>query len=45
MHDVEVRLHRDVNAQIQVEVVAMGREAIEEAPKAPAAPAEAEAEA
>lgn len=44
-HDVEVRLHRDVNAQIQVEVVPMGREAIEEAPKAPAAPAEAEAEA
>src|SRR5439155_14048016 len=37
LHDVEVRLHRDVNAQIQVEVVAMGREAIEETPKAPAA--------
>jgi len=45
MHDVEVRLHRDVNAQIQVEVVAMGREAIEEVPEAAAAPAEAEAEA
>jgi large subunit ribosomal protein L9 len=44
-HDVEVRLHRDVNAQIQVEVVALGREAIEEKPKAAAAPAEAEAEA
>ena len=42
-HDVEVRLHRDVNAQIQVEVVAMGREAIEEVPEAAAAPAEAEA--
>ncbi len=42
-HDVEVRLHRDVNAQIQVEVVPMGREAIEEAPAAAAAPAEAKA--
>src|SRR5437667_4586634 len=38
-HDVEVRLHRDVNAQIQVEVVPLGREAIEEAPAAAAAPA------
>jgi large subunit ribosomal protein L9 len=36
-HDVEVRLHRDVSAHIQVEVVAMGHESIEEAPK-PAAP-------
>jgi large subunit ribosomal protein L9 len=44
-HDVEVRLHRDVNTQIQVEVVAMGREAIEEAPKPAAPKAEAEAEA
>jgi large subunit ribosomal protein L9 len=43
-HDVEVRLHRDVNAQIQVEVVPMGREAVEETPEAaPAASAEAEA--
>ena len=36
MHDVEVRLHRDVTAQIQVEVVAQGVERLEEAP----APAE-----
>src|SRR5205814_8554581 len=43
-HDVEVRLHRDVNAHIQVEVVPMGREAVEEAPATPvAAPTEAEA--
>ncbi len=42
-HDVEVRLHRDVTAQIQVEVVPMGRESIEETPEAAAAPAEAEA--
>jgi large subunit ribosomal protein L9 len=35
-HDVEVRLHRDVNAQIQVEVVPMGHESIipKEEPKA-----------
>ena len=45
LHDVEVRLHRDVNAQIQVEVVAMGREAIEETPEPKAAPESAEAEA
>ncbi len=32
MHDVEVRLHRDVTASIQVEVVAMGVEKLEEAP-------------
>jgi len=39
MHDVEVRLHRDVSAHIQVEVVAQGVERLEE-PEA--APAEAE---
>ena len=37
-HDVEVRLHRDVTAHIQVEVVALGHESIEEAPKPVAAP-------
>ena len=31
-HDVEVRLHRDVAAQIQVEVVPRGVEKLEEAP-------------
>ena len=36
VHDVEVRLHRDVSAQIQVEVVPLGVEKLEE-------PAEAEA--
>jgi len=30
VHDVEVRLHRDVTAQIQVEVVALGVEKIDE---------------
>lgn len=30
-HDVEVRLHRDVSAQIQVEVVPLGIEKLEEA--------------
>ena len=49
VHDVEVRLHREVAAHIQVEVVPEGKESIiEEAPAAaaaPAAPAEAEAEA
>ena len=30
MHDVEVRLHRDVTASIQVEVVPMGVERLEE---------------
>lgn len=39
LHDVEVRLHRDVTATIQVEVVAQGVERLEEAP---AAAAEAE---
>ena len=36
LHDVEVRLHRDVTAQIQVEVVPMGVERIEETPDAEA---------
>ncbi|MGH9420430.1 MAG: 50S ribosomal protein L9, partial [Thermoanaerobaculia bacterium] len=46
-HDVEVRLHREVAAQIQVEVVPEGKESIiEEAPVAKAAEAPAaEAEA
>jgi large subunit ribosomal protein L9 len=34
LHDVEVRLHRDVTAKIQVEVVAQGVERLEEAPAA-----------
>jgi len=38
VHDVDVRLHREVSAHIQVEVVPIGHEAIEE----PAAPAAAE---
>ncbi len=38
-HDVEVRLHRDVTAHIQVEVVALGHESIAEVPKPAAAPA------
>jgi large subunit ribosomal protein L9 len=32
-HDVEVRLYRDVTAQIQVEVIAMGVEKLEEVPQ------------
>jgi large subunit ribosomal protein L9 len=40
VHDVEVRLHRDVTAHIQVEVVAMGVERIEETPEAEAPDAE-----
>jgi len=32
-HDVEVRLYRDVSAQIQVEVVPMGVEKLEEVPE------------
>jgi large subunit ribosomal protein L9 len=31
-HDVEVRLHRDVTAHLQVEVVPLGTEKLEEAP-------------
>ena len=34
LHDVDVRLHRDVIAQIQVEVVALGVEKLEETPAA-----------
>jgi large subunit ribosomal protein L9 len=34
VHDVEVRLHRDVAASIQVEVVPMGVERLEEEPAA-----------
>ena len=34
VHDVEVRLHRDVTAHIQVEVVAQGAETLEETPAA-----------
>jgi large subunit ribosomal protein L9 len=37
-HDVEVRLHRDVSAQIQVEVIPIGIEKLEEAPAPPQAP-------
>jgi large subunit ribosomal protein L9 len=40
VHEVEVRLHREVTAKISVEVVAVGGESIVEAPAA--APAEAE---
>lgn len=36
LHDVDVRLHRDVIAKIQVEVVALGVEKLEEAPAAEA---------
>ena len=39
VHDVEVRLHRDVSAQIQVEVVPMGVEKLEEPPAAEETPA------
>ena len=40
VHDVEVRLHKDVAAHIQVEVQAIGVENLEETPEAAAAPAE-----
>ena len=40
VHDVEVRLHRDVTASIQVEVAAMGVEKLEEEPAAEEAAAE-----
>ncbi len=36
VHDVDVRLHREVTAHIQVEVVPIGVERFEEAPTAPA---------
>ena len=39
VHDVDVRLHRDVTAQIKVEVIALGIEKLEETPAAEA-PAE-----
>src|SRR5688572_20984484 len=39
VHDVEVRLHKDVSAQIQVEVVPLGVEKLEE-PEPAEAPAE-----
>jgi large subunit ribosomal protein L9 len=39
MHTVDVRLHRDVTAQIQVEVAAQGVERLEEAPAADTATA------
>ena len=39
VHDVEVRLHKDVSAHIQVDVQPIGVEKLEEAPEA-AAPAE-----
>jgi len=38
-HDVEVRLHRDVTAHLQVEVVPLGSEKLEEAPAPEAAEA------
>ncbi len=34
VHDVEVRLHKDVTAHIQVEVLALGVEKLEETPEA-----------
>jgi large subunit ribosomal protein L9 len=40
VHDVEVRLHKDVAALIQVEVQPIGVETLEETPEAAAAPAE-----
>ena len=42
MHDVEVRLHRDVTASIQVEVAAQGVERLEQTEAAPAEEAAAE---
>ena len=39
LHDVEVRLHRDVTASIQVEVVAQGVERLEEKAEVAEAPA------
>lgn len=43
-HDVEVRLHREVTARIQVEVVPLGHQAAPEAPAPAAAVAPAEDE-
>jgi large subunit ribosomal protein L9 len=45
VHDIDVRLHRDVTAHIQVEVVPIGSERLEEAPAPAAAPAPTEASA
>ncbi|HEX9985211.1 MAG TPA: 50S ribosomal protein L9 [Thermoanaerobaculia bacterium] len=42
LHDVEVRLHRDVTAHIQVEVLPIGVESIDETTAAAMAPATAE---
>ncbi|HEY0159933.1 MAG TPA: 50S ribosomal protein L9 [Thermoanaerobaculia bacterium] len=42
LHDVEVRLHRDVTARIQVEVAAQGVERLEEEPATADASAETE---
>jgi large subunit ribosomal protein L9 len=44
VHDVEVKLHKDVAAHIQVEVTPLGVEKIEEAAPKAEVPAEAEAE-
>ena len=41
-HEVDVRLHREVTAHVQVEVVPIGVEKLEEAPAAPAAEAPAQ---
>lgn len=41
-HDVDVRLHREVTAHIQVQVVALGHEEIAEAPAPAATPAAAD---
>lgn len=43
LHDVDVRLHREVTVRIQVEVVPLGSESIAVAPAPAAAPAPAEA--
>jgi len=39
-HDVEVKLHKDVAAQIQVEVAPLGVEKLEEEPEPAAPPAQ-----
>ena len=41
VHDVEVKLHKDVSAHIQVEVLPLGVEKLEEEPAAAAAPEQA----
>jgi large subunit ribosomal protein L9 len=45
MHDVDVKLHREVSAHIRVEVLPIGVESVEEKPAAAPAPAAAETEA